>query len=48
MQKTLLITGVNGYIGLHMAIEGLKRGFIVRGTVRSKKKLMNVKIASET
>ena len=38
MQKTLLITGVNGYIGLHMAIEGLKRGFIVRGTVRSKKK----------
>lgn len=38
MHKKLLITGVNGYIGLHMAIEGLKRGLIIRGTVRSKKK----------
>ena len=38
MQKTLLITGVNGFIGLHMAMEGLKRGFLIRGTVRSKQK----------
>lgn len=38
MQKKLLITGVNGYIGLHMAIEGLLKGFAIRGTVRSKQK----------
>lgn len=38
MQSKLLITGVNGYLGLHMAIQGLKKGYAIRGTVRSQNK----------
>lgn len=30
----VLVTGVNGYIGSHVAKEVLDRGFRVRGTVR--------------
>lgn len=37
MEK-IFITGVSGFIGMHMAVEGLKRGFEVVGTVRSKEK----------
>jgi len=38
MYQRLLVTGVSGYVGLHMAVEGLQRGYIIRGTVRSDKK----------
>lgn len=38
MQSKLLITGVNGYLGLHMVIQGLKKGYAIRGTVRSQDK----------
>jgi dihydroflavonol-4-reductase len=37
MQK-IFITGVSGFIGLHMALEGLKKGYEVVGTVRSQEK----------
>ena len=30
----ILITGVNGYVGSHIALELLTRGYRVRGTVR--------------
>ena len=36
--KTVLLTGVSGYIGLHCARELLKEGYGVRGSVRSKAK----------
>lgn len=32
--ELVLVTGVNGYIGSHIAYELLKRGYMVRGTVR--------------
>ena len=38
MACKLLITGVNGYLGLHMAIAGLRQGYAIRGTVRSAEK----------
>ncbi|KAL8713663.1 MAG: hypothetical protein Q9220_002189 [cf. Caloplaca sp. 1 TL-2023] len=34
----ILVTGVNGYVGSHIALELLKRGYHVRGTVRSQDK----------
>ncbi|KAF4847748.1 putative uncharacterized oxidoreductase [Colletotrichum siamense] len=34
---TVLITGANGYLGLHVIDQALKRGYNVRGTVRSQK-----------
>ncbi|KAI8308375.1 hypothetical protein K4K59_010202 [Colletotrichum sp. SAR11_240] len=34
---TVLITGANGYLGLHVIKQALKRGYNVRGTVRSQK-----------
>jgi len=33
--NTLLITGVTGFLGGHMALEALRQGHTVRGTVRS-------------
>ena len=33
-----MITGVSGFLGSHMAVEGLKRGYEVLGTVRNKEK----------
>ena len=33
--KTLLITGITGFLGGHMALEALRRGYHVRGTLRS-------------
>ncbi|MCT4586859.1 MAG: NAD-dependent epimerase/dehydratase family protein [Carboxylicivirga sp.] len=33
--KKVLLTGVSGYIGLHCAVELLKQGYAVKGTVRS-------------
>jgi nucleoside-diphosphate-sugar epimerase len=34
----ILITGVTGYIGLHIALAALERGHSVRGVVRSTEK----------
>lgn len=36
--STVLITGVNGFIGSHVADQFLQLGFRVRGTVRDVKK----------
>ena len=36
--KTLLITGVTGFLGGHMTLEALRRGHSVRGTLRSQKR----------
>ena len=33
--KTLLVTGITGFLGGHMALEALRRGYQVRGTLRS-------------
>lgn len=33
--STVLVTGVNGYIGSHVADQLLAKGYVVRGTVRS-------------
>ena len=33
-----MITGVSGFLGSHMAVEGLKRGYKVVGTIRNKQK----------
>ena len=36
--KKIMITGVSGFLGSHMAVEGLKRGYKVVGTIRNKEK----------
>ncbi|CAM2010061.1 SDR family oxidoreductase [Acanthopleuribacter pedis] len=36
--QTVLVTGISGYIGLHVAAELLRAGYQVRGSVRSLKK----------
>lgn len=33
--KTVLVTGVNGYIASNIALKLLRRGYLVRGTSRS-------------
>jgi len=33
--KKVLVTGVSGYIGQHCAVELLKNGYAVKGSVRS-------------
>lgn len=33
--KIILITGINGYIGSHIAVQFLRKGYTVRGTSRS-------------
>ncbi len=38
MAKTVLITGISGFIAKHTAVEFLNAGYKVRGTVRSKAK----------
>ena len=38
MEKTVLLTGISGYIGLYCAKELLNSGLKVRGTIRSFKK----------
>lgn len=43
MQPTVLITGISGYIGLHCASEALRKGYRVRGSVRSKAKEREVR-----
>jgi dihydroflavonol-4-reductase len=41
--KTVLITGISGFIAKHCAIELLRHGYSVRGTVRSASKAEEVK-----
>jgi dihydroflavonol-4-reductase len=36
VSKTVLVTGVSGFLGLHTALYLLERGYVVRGTVRAK------------
>lgn len=36
--KKVLLTGISGYIGLHCAVELLKQGYTVKGSLRSLKK----------
>ncbi|WP_417269942.1 MULTISPECIES: NAD-dependent epimerase/dehydratase family protein [Alphaproteobacteria] len=43
MTKTVLLTGISGFIGLHSAKELLNQGYIVRGSVRSKRKEQQVR-----
>ena len=33
--KKVLVTGISGYIGQHCAVELLKNGYAVKGSVRS-------------
>ena len=40
--KKVLLTGVSGYIGLHCAVELLKKGYSVRGSLRNLDKSANV------
>jgi dihydroflavonol-4-reductase len=43
MKKTVLVTGISGFIAKHCAIELLHQGYIVRGTVRDLKKIDRVR-----
>jgi dihydroflavonol-4-reductase len=43
--KTVLITGISGFIAKHCAVELLRRGYRVRGTVRNLKKADEVRAA---
>ena len=38
MTETVLVTGISGFVAKHVALEFLKAGYRVRGTVRSKAK----------
>ncbi len=42
-KKTVLVTGVSGFVALQTAIEFLNNGYKVRGTVRSMKKADRVR-----
>lgn len=42
MNKKVLLTGISGYIGNHCAVELLKQGYSVRGSVRSLSKSAKV------
>ena len=33
--KKVLVTGISGFVGQHCAVELLKKGYSVRGSVRS-------------
>jgi dihydroflavonol-4-reductase len=42
MNKKVLLTGISGYIGNHCAVELLKQGYSVRGSLRSLSKSAKV------
>ena len=42
MNKKVLLTGISGYIGNHCAVELLKNGYSVRGSVRNLSKTVQV------
>lgn len=45
MSERVLVTGVTGYIGQHCAVELLKQGYEVVGTIRSKSKAESTRVA---
>ncbi|NBO39156.1 aldehyde reductase [bacterium] len=45
MNERVLVTGISGYIGQHCAVELLKQGYEVVGSVRSKNKAESTRIA---
>ena len=47
MNDRVLVTGISGYVGQHVAAELLKNGYLVRGTVRSIAKAQATKAAIE-
>jgi len=42
-EKTILVTGISGFIAKHCAVDLLRHGYRVRGTVRNQKKAEEVK-----
>ena len=40
--KKVLVSGISGFLGSHIAAEGFRRGYQIRGTVRSEKKKESV------
>ena len=42
MSKTVLVTGISGFIGLYCVKELLNKGYRVKGTVRNYSKLVNI------
>ena len=42
MNKKVLLTGISGYIGNHCAVELLKNGYSVRGSIRSLSKSQKI------
>jgi dihydroflavonol-4-reductase len=45
--KKVLVTGVSGFLGSHIAIEGIRRGYSIRGTVRTPEKISGVRAIFE-
>ncbi|BDD12114.1 dihydroflavonol-4-reductase (plasmid) [Fulvitalea axinellae] len=43
--KRVLLTGISGYIGLHCAVDLLKKGYAVRGSIRSLSKADSIRNA---
>lgn len=43
-KQIVLLTGISGFIGLHIAKQLLDQGFHVRGSIRSLKKRRTLKI----
>ena len=43
MSKRVLLTGVSGFVGQHCAVELLKNGYIVRGSIRNLSKEQEVR-----
>ena len=41
--KNIFISGISGFIGTHITIEGIRRGYHITGTTRSQKKEEEVK-----
>ncbi len=48
MQDRVLLTGISGFLGLHIALQLLNRGFKVRGSVRNLKRCDEVRQTLET
>jgi len=46
--ETVLLTGISGYIALHIAKELLEQGFTVRGSIRSAAKSKEVEVALQS